>query len=119
MFWGYMTSKGLGYGCQVYDGTMKAVDYIHILDTNFKESLSFYRYGPDDFIFQHENDRKHTATATKMNLENEENEMLLWPSQSTDLNPKEHIWEYLKVQIGLRKRRPTSIHLLWQVVLEE
>ena len=119
MFWGCMTSKGLGYGCQVYDGTMKAVDYIYILDTTFKESLRFYKYGPDDFIFQHDNDRKHTATATKRYLENEKIEVLPWPSQSADLNPIEHIWKYLKVQIGLRKRRPTSIHTLWQMVLEE
>ena len=76
MFWGCMTSKGLGYGCQVYDGTMKAVDYIHILNTTFKESLRFYRYRLDDFIFQHDNDRKHTATATKMYLENEGIEVL-------------------------------------------
>lgn len=114
-----MTGKGLGYGCQVYDGTMKAMDYIHILNTTFKESLRFYRYGPDDFIFQHDNDRKHTAAATKTCLENEEIEVLPWPSQSADLNPIEHVWKYLKVQIGLRKQRPTSIHNLWQAVLEE
>jgi len=119
MFWGCMTSKGLGYGCQIYDGTMKAVDYIHILDTTLKDSLEYYGYGSDDFIFQHDNDRKHTATATKAYLENEEIEVLPWPSQSADLNPIEHVWNYLKVQIGLRDKRPTSIHNLWQVVLEE
>jgi hypothetical protein len=119
MFWGCMTSKGLGYGCQVYDGTMNAVDYIHILNTTFKESLRFYRYGPEAFIFLHDNDPKHTATATKMYLENKGIEVLPWPSQSADLNPIEHVWKYLKVQIGLREQRPTSIYNLWQVVLEE
>ena len=66
MFWGCMTSKGLGYGCQIYDGTMKAVDYIGILDTTLWDSLEYYEYEPGDFIFQHDNDRKHTATATKI-----------------------------------------------------
>jgi len=45
--------------------------------------------------------------------------VLPWPAQSADLNLIEHIWNYLKVRIGLRERRPTSIHNLWQVVLEE
>lgn len=119
MFWGCMTSKGLGYGCQVYDGTMKAMDYIHILNTTLKDSLEHYEYEPDGFIFQHDDDRKHTATATKTYLENEKIEVLPWPSQSADLNPIEDIWSYLKVQIGLREHRPTSIHDLRQVVLEE
>jgi transposase len=119
MFWGCMTSKGLGYGCQIYDGTMKAVDYIGILDTTLWDSLEYYEYEPGDFIFQHDNDRKHTATATKIYLEDKGIEVLPWPSQSADLNPIEHVWKYLKVQIGLRDKRPTSIHDLWQVVLEE
>ncbi|KAI7815751.1 hypothetical protein BC939DRAFT_384181, partial [Gamsiella multidivaricata] len=36
-----------------------------------------------------------------------------------DLNPIEHVWRYIKTHIGLRERRPTSIHDLWQAVLEE
>jgi len=119
MFWGCMTSKGLGYGCQIYDGTMKAVDYIHILDTTLKDSLEYYGYNPDGVIFQHDNDRKHTATVTKTYLEDERIKVLPWPSQSADLNPIEHVWNYLKVRIGLRDKRPTSIRDLWQVVLEE
>lgn len=119
MFWGCMTYQGLGYGCQIYDGTMKAQDYVNILDTTFMDSLEHYGYRPVDFIFQHDNDRKHTSTSTREYLEGKEIEVLPWPSQSPDLNPIEHVWNYLKVQIGLRENRPTSIHDLWEVVLEE
>ena len=98
---------------------MKAVDYIHILDTTLKDSLKYYGYRSDDFIFQYDNDRKHTATAIKTYLKDEEIEVLPWPLQSADLIPIEHVWSYLKDQIGLRYKRPTSIHDLWQVVLEE
>ncbi|KAG2209669.1 hypothetical protein INT46_004234 [Mucor plumbeus] len=42
MGWGCMTSLGVGYVCRVYDGTMKAVDYVHILSTTYKDTLAYY-----------------------------------------------------------------------------
>lgn len=119
MFWGCMTYRGLGYGCQVYGGAMNSEDYIKILDTTFKDSLEYYGYRPVDFIFQHDNDPKHVAKVTQAYLEDEGIEVLPWPAQSADLNPIEHVWNFLKVRIGLREKRPTSIHDLWAIVQEE
>jgi len=76
---------------------------------------SFFQY----CIFQHDNDPKHTAKATMRYLEDQNIEVLPWPAQSADLNPIEHVWDILKVQIGRREKRPTSIHELWEVALEE
>ena len=119
MFWGCMTWRGLGYGCQIYDGTMKSGDYISILDTTLRETLEYYGYQQGDFVFQHDNDRKHTARCTKAYLRGKGIEVLPWPARSPDLNPIEQVWDYLKIQIGRREKQPTIIHELWKIVLEE
>ncbi len=43
------------------------------------------------WVFQHDNDPKHTARATKEWLRKKHLKVLEWPSQSPDLNPKENL----------------------------
>ena len=52
MMWGCMTYYGIGYACQIYDGTMKKEDYIGILESSFKDSLEYYKLSINDIIFQ-------------------------------------------------------------------
>ena len=46
-------------------------------------------------------------------------EVLLWPAQSPDLNPIEHLWNHLKRKLAEYEVSPQGILELWERVQEE
>lgn len=115
MVWGCFSSSGTG-DLHIIRGTMNSQKYCEILDSclcNSARRLSLGRR----WVFQQDNDAKHTSKLTTEWLKNHHIRVLEWPSQSPDLNPIEHLWKVLKMKVG--ERRPSNLHDLEHACMEE
>jgi hypothetical protein len=115
MLWGYFAAGGTGTHHKI-DGITRKENYVDILKQHLKTSVRKLKLGRI-WVFQMDNDAKHTFKVVAKCLKDNNVKVFDWPSQSPDLNPIKHLWAELKKSV--RARRPTNLTQLHQLCQEE
>ena len=109
--WGCFAAKGIG-ALHKIDGIMRKANHVDILKQHLKTSVRKLKLGYK-WLFQMDNDLKHNSKVVAKWFKDNKVRVLVWPSQSPDLNPTENVLAELKTREGAR--RPTNLSQLHQI----
>ncbi|KAG2459909.1 TCB1 transposase, partial [Polypterus senegalus] len=115
MLWRWFSAAGTGRLVRI-KGKMTAAMYRDILDENLLQSTLDLRLGRR-FIFQQDNNPKHTTKISKEWLQDNSVNVFERPSQSPDLTLIEHLWRDLKMAV--HRCFPSSLMELERCCKEE
>ncbi len=107
MIWAAMSSAGVGPLCFL-KSTVNAAIYQEILE-HFMLPSDDKLYGDADLIFQQDLAPAHTAKGTKSWFYEDNDHgvtALDWSANSSDLNPRENLWDIVKRK--MRDTRPNN-----------
>lgn len=115
MVWGCFGNSRVGDLIKI-DGILNKEGYKKILEENALPSGQ--RLIGRGFVFQEDNDPKHSSKLCRGFLEEKQKRRVLnymhWPPQSPDLNPIELLWEELDRKVRLKG--PTSKTNMWEIL---
>lgn len=105
MVWGCFSANGVGPIHRI-DGIMDQHKYKDILNDVMLPYSEWEM--PLAWVFQHDNDPKHTSRVVKSWLAEKNITVMEWPPQSPDLNPIENLWEIVNQRIDRNNVRNTN-----------
>jgi len=103
--------------CRLDQG-LDAETYLEILKDEFQQTRQYY-FGKELVVLQQDNSPVHTAGLVKKWFEEQNIEILPWPSNSPDLNPIENYWADIKRRVRVNHDDATSKEKLWEAIQYE
>jgi transposase len=114
MVWGCFSYYGVGKLVRI-EGIMDQKKYKSILRQNLVQSAR-QLFPRGNWIFQQDNDPKHTAASVRNYMQNMGFKILRWPAQSPDLNPIENLWSELDRLT--KHRKPQTEEQLYKMLID-
>lgn len=115
--WGWMSANGLGM-CINIANRFNALAYIDILENIMLPSVNAV-FPENNFVYQHDNCRVHTARIVTGWLQQHDVTVLPWPARSADLNPIENVWGRMVKTINRNNDfHPRNAEDLWDTIHE-
>jgi hypothetical protein len=115
--WRWMSAHQLGM-CTNIDNRFNALAYLDILENIMLPSVRAV-FPENNFVYQHDNCRVHTARIVTEWLEQRDVTVLPWPARSADINLIENVWGLMIKTINQNNDfRPRNVEDLWDTIQE-